>query len=868
MKKALKPFAIVIVMLLSGLIHTAAAIAAELVVNHELEIYTKDGIIDIVQGEELEFYIKLSPIDDRDGNMKHVNASVRVHTQYYLDKVYSDTWSQPMRFTATTEAADMKVKVQTAAQAKPGIYRLPVHMEITNSTANSKLNNRIPDFLIFNVLPKDTAAPVVSITNPADGGHYQSSKLPASPEFTVVEEYDYTTRVTGWSKAEGTHTVTITATDSSGNVGKASSTYTVDDTPPMILTKLADGGVYSAHALRDIATNYYTIEEPHLDKVQADELNLTDGTHTAVVTAVDKAGNTSEKSITYTVDNIAPAISFAFEDGGFYTSDRFSAFDPYYHITDGNLDNSTIEADVPGLSEGTHSVTVKAGDKAGNHGSATASYTIDDTAPDVSIHLEDGKYYSEEALRAIGEFYEASDLHLLSVDANGFGTTDGRHRGSVTATDKAGNTTVKTVQYHVDTIAPVIVIDEEKLADGGYYQSGYLEKLKDFYRADDANLAEVTATPLEMEDGTYIFTITAVDKAGNSSVKTIRYTVDNIAPDISFNLEQNGIYRSDQLSEDYFAVQDANGVISITADRLATSEGTHILAVTAMDAAGNHATRTITYTVDDTKPAVVFHLADGAHYTAQALQEALAGHDTYYTVTDLHLTDVEADELRTEEGNHEVKVTAKDAAGNTTAAFLSYTVDNTAPVISGLEGLFDGQRFLTGQNVDVTPLVSDNLDSDPMVQFERKLDTSTAGIHTYTVTAVDRAGNASTYQVTYHVYDFGGVEQPVNRDGTSIFKKNSTIPIKFAITAGVEAVNDARATLRLVKVSDNVVTGEAEAVSTSAATTGNLFRVSDSKYIFNLGTKTLEPAQYKAVITIELDGNQVVRESPLFSIRK
>lgn len=206
---------------------------------------------------------------------------------------------------------------------------------------------------------------------------------------------------------------------------------------------MVDGGVYNTDSLKDIVKSYYTIKEPNLQSSTTPDLDLTVGSHTIKITALDKAGNYSEKSINYVVDNDAPTISFKFNDGGFYTSETFRTFNPYYEVKDDNLDNSTINASTPVLTEGPQSVTVSASDKANNHSTATANYTIDDTAPKVTINLENGKYYNASSLSKIGQLYTATDTNLSTVIPTGFGTTDGHYYASVRAVDKAGNATEK-----------------------------------------------------------------------------------------------------------------------------------------------------------------------------------------------------------------------------------------------------------------------------------------------------------------------------------------------------------------------------------------------------------------------------------------
>ncbi|MGK7377147.1 Ig-like domain-containing protein [Planococcus sp. 1R117A] len=767
-------------------------------------------------------------------------------------------------FTASDNNGVVSVVSADEFNAAEGTHTLSV--TVMDAAGNSTTNS-----VSYTV---DDTAPKVAISAPANGGVYKSADLPEEPAFTVDEAHAYTSNVIGWNTTdEAAHTASVTATDKAGNAGVAEVTYTVDNTAPEITSALVDGGFYNAESLQTLG-EYFSVSDANLDaeKIAASELVLTEGKHVATITATDKAGNKAEKAIHYTVDNTKPTILFGFNNEGFYTTNNFKAFNPYYTVTDENLDEKSVSAEEASLAEGTNSVTVSASDLAKNTNSATASYTIDNTKPEVSVSLEAGKYYTLAALEELGQYWKATDANLYDVDASPLATTDGTHTATVTAIDKAGNETTVSVEYHVDNTAPVIELEEEKLADGGFYNGAHLQSLTEKpYTIVDANPASDSASDFETEEGTHEYTITATDKAGNKTEKTISYTVDNSAPSISFLLDENGVYNAAALENigQYYAVKDNHENFTVEADALETkADGSYKATVTAVDRAGNSSTSTIAYTVDNTTPEIAFQLKNGAHYTSKSLVDAL-GSGNYFTATDTHLGKVQADELITSEGTHTLNVTALDAAGNQTTASISYTVDNSAPVISGLQGLFDGQRFMQGQDVNVIPVAADNLDQDLQLATT-KLDTSKTGKQTVTVSATDKAGNVSTYTMSYHVYGFSGVLEPVKADGKSAFQKNRTVPVKFQIADGSLFAKDATATIHLVKASGNAVGEEVQVTSTSNATVGNLFRydLSDNQYIFNLGTKDLEVGQYKAVITITLDGQTTIKDSPVFSIKK
>lgn len=108
------------------------------------------------------------------------------------------------------------------------------------------------------------------------------------------------------------------------------------------------------------------------------------------------------------------------------------------------------------------------------------------------------------------------------------------------------------------------------------------------------------------------------------------------------------------------------------------------------------------------------------------------------------------------------------------------------------------------------------------------------------------------------VLSWSGVLQPVNPDGSSVFKAGSTIPIKFQLTGDFASNTTLPATLSFTKISNGIEGPVNESTSTSAATVGNLFRydATSQTYIFNWSTKGLTAGTYRLYIDL---GDNVTR---------
>jgi hypothetical protein len=122
-------------------------------------------------------------------------------------------------------------------------------------------------------------------------------------------------------------------------------------------------------------------------------------------------------------------------------------------------------------------------------------------------------------------------------------------------------------------------------------------------------------------------------------------------------------------------------------------------------------------------------------------------------------------------------------------------------------------------------------------------------IYTLTVRVTDN-GTPNLYaerQFTVGVaYTWSNLLAPVQAGGT--YKAGRTLPIKFQLTGASAGVTDAVIRLLIYKVTDNVVGDPVDVESTSAATTGNLFRFENGYYVFNLDTSGMTPGTYQLQI--------------------
>jgi subtilisin len=138
------------------------------------------------------------------------------------------------------------------------------------------------------------------------------------------------------------------------------------------------------------------------------------------------------------------------------------------------------------------------------------------------------------------------------------------------------------------------------------------------------------------------------------------------------------------------------------------------------------------------------------------------------------------------------------------------------------------------------------------------INTNSVGTKNFSVYAKDNAGNTNIKNVTYYIrYNFGGFLEPINKDGSSIFKQPNKVSIKFQLRdANGNYVNNAVAKLNYSIISPKIIGKYFKSSTTDPATNGGVFKYNskDKIYFYNLETKGLASGTWQLRVDIN-DGS-------------
>ena len=539
--------------------------------------------------------------------------------------------------------------------------------------------------------------------------------------------------------------------------------------------------------------------------------NLADGAHTFAVRARDAALNVdpTPASRTWKVDTTPPDTTLGAKPPALTRSPSasftFTASEPGATFQC-SLDAATFTpcaspASYASLAEGAHTFAVRALDSVGNADAtpATHGWTIDSTPPDTAI--TSGPAGATSATAASFDFSatEPGATFECSLDGAAFSAcappkgyaslAEGAHAFAVRAVDAAGNVDLSPASrtWTVDTTPPDTAITS---GPSGTVASATAtlafsatEPSATFQCSLDGAAFSACASPASLTglaEGGHTFAVRAVDAAGNlDATPALRaWSVDVTAPDTALTSGPSGLVASASATFSFTSPEpgatfqcslDAAAFAACASPRSYTglSDGAHTFAVRALDAVGNAdpTPATAGWTVDTTPPDTTlststppFTSAGAASFSFTATEPGSTFECSFDAATFAACVSP-ADFSGLADGSHSFRVRALDALGNTdaTPASFSWTVDTQPPdttITSGPSGPVTG----TSPTLTFTS-------SEPGGTFECALDTVTftacssptslnnlaLGAHTFTVRAIDRAGNTESDAGQHHV---------------------------------------------------------------------------------------------------------------------
>ena len=522
-----------------------------------------------------------------------------------------------------------------------------------------------------------------------------------------------------------------------------------------------------------------TFEEKSLS-TKADLSKISEnGKYKFTVKAKDRAGNTGTSSIRLKIDTVAPELkgSGIKSDAHYITVPAFTLNEKEQHydkkgsfikykIRKKGSDNTlsvirrkTDNVEIPSSSyrgDGIYTVTAYAKDAAGNKSNVVKrTFVKDATAPVISISgANEGAFYNKPVSISVRvrEHNYATDKVTVGVtrklgngsESIGFPwknqgedsvnsrtlSTTGTYTVTASAVDKAGNRSQKrSLSFTVDTQAPVITING--VTDGAVYTydqpvnpsatvtDDYLASKSISYTKAGETLTDPSFEQIKENDGLYTMTVTATDKAGNTSTKQVTFTVNRFGSHFIYDDNIKDLMGK--------AVKEVGGDLVITEKNLSRVTKTE-----------NRISR------DGSS-------VDGSVKTSESGEK---GDYTYRHIFEKGSFD--------EEGAYEINVISKDEDGNEMESReengkILFYVDRTEPTLTveGIDpkGIKGSQATITVKAGDLLTGISDvkaTVDGNEVNLTEGEDSMSfTVGEgmqQDVRVTATDNAGNEAVYE--------------------------------------------------------------------------------------------------------------------------
>ena len=718
---------------------------------------------------------------------------------------------------------------------------------------------------------QEVVAPVVTITSPVSGNWYTNNQIPISfsltdeggsgvslPTLSFVLDGETLgstspgmvctasgngyacTYTSPTALSEGQHTVSISVEDGAGNPSNtASISFGIDASPPqVVITYPADGFITVSDSIEVTGTASDAgggISSVTVNGVVA-TLNgeaftatvpLSSGQNTITATATDTVGNTAQDTVTVARATSGPSLVITSPVDGSATnvqtisvtgtvSDSVSTVSSVtVNGVQATITGGTFSASVT-LSNGQNTITVVAGNAVGLNTTETVTVTLDTDNPVLNVASPaDGAILSSNTVPVSGTATDTtSGIASLAVNGSAVpvGTDgsfsanvampDGAGSITVTATDRAGNTTQVTRSITVDTSPPQLVVvspaDGLITAQASLTVSGTVEDsisgvASVLVNGQSAELSGGTfSLAVTLSESENEITVTATNGAGLSTTISRSVILDTVPPVLTVESPTGGeITTNPSFTLSGTASDATSGISSVTINGEAVDltggafsksvsllEGTNQFVFVATDNAGLQTTVTRSVMLDTVDPALSVTsppddlMTNNPTLTISGTASDAASGLATVTINGSPVTVTEgafSHAVTLTEGTNDFTIVATDAVGHTSTVERSVLLDTVAPafVLVVIQPNMDAEPLggsfvltVTMAESEVSPksteTVTGTVNGAPVTFTESPECTWTAivpraeeDVYTVSLAASDEAGNSASYSITF-----------------------------------------------------------------------------------------------------------------------
>jgi hypothetical protein len=416
----------------------------------------------------------------------------------------------------------------------------------------------------------------------------EGSVTPASPGST--------SGAWSWSEAaplsDGSHTVTITATNADGTTGSTNFTFTVTDLAPTVSAvsgvvvapenvAATNSGSFSDYdAAVTISASTGTVTQSGSQSGTwswsgtGDELSP----YTVTITATNADGSQSTTSFNVSFTDVAPAVAVTSsptslaENATASASGTFSDFDD--NVTSLTASEGSVTPASPGstsgawswseaapLADGSHTVTITALNVDGSSSTTTFTFTVTDVAPSVAVTSSPTSVDKNTTASASGTFSDYDDAVTISASEGSISQSgsqsgtwswseapplaDGSHTITVTALNVDGSSSTTSFTFTVTEAVPTVGVDNAAVSAAENLAATNSGTFAGFGNAVTITASSGTVSQSGSTSGTwswsgtgdesspYTVTITATSADGSQATVPFNVSFTDVAPSVS-----------------------------------------------------------------------------------------------------------------------------------------------------------------------------------------------------------------------------------------------------------------------------------------------------------------------------------------------